>query len=521
MEFLVDPAFDDRRVAGTFILRSSSWNDWFEFRTSFTLSYVDDGLAARRIGALKIAKFDHTYANSADAITPLPPQFNTLDRVHFASVGQSEEYYRKLREYLGPEQSKTALQSLRDLAEEPARLEQVREHRVVSVSLMREISAATIKNKFHRIVEVGGGLAAYDFTYRRPSESAVEAPPTEITFSVEPDSHTPTNVHVLIGRNGSGKTTILRSMARAMLGDTVRSEKDGGFFAEDGSGIDIANLVYVAFSAFDEAKLPVLDKAVQYDVPYAYVGLQWIKDYEPDPPGPELPEDFHAEKFTRAPRDLEADFAGSVQRIHAKKRTRSWAAALRTLESDPNFDEADVADLAEIRSNEAQSAASEVWSRLSTGHRIVLLTITRLVETVTERTLVLVDEPEGHLHPPLLSAFIRALSDLLKEQNGIAVVATHSPVILQEVPKRCAWKIRRVGLSQTANRPQIETFGESVGLLTSEVFSLEVTDSGFHKLLGEAALRLGSYQAVVDEFGGELGFEGRAILRAMFVEQNA
>jgi predicted ATP-dependent endonuclease of OLD family len=51
----------------------------------------------------------------------------------------------------------------------------------------------------------------------------------------------------------------------------------------------------------------------------------------------------------------------------------------------------------------------------------VLLTITRLVETVEERTLVLLDEPEAHLHPPLLSAFVRSLSDLLINRNGVAI----------------------------------------------------------------------------------------------------
>lgn len=59
------------------------------------------------------------------------------------------------------------------------------------------------------------------------------------------------------------------------------------------------------------------------------------------------------------------------------------------------------------------------------------------------KTLVLIDEPESHLHPPLLSAFIRALSDLLLDRNGLSIIATHSPVVLQEVPKRCVWKINR------------------------------------------------------------------------------
>ncbi|MDK7046806.1 AAA family ATPase, partial [Escherichia coli] len=96
---------------------------------------------------------------------------------------------------------------------------------------------------------------------------------------------------------------------------------------------------------------------------------------------------------------------------------------------------------------------------------------------------VLIDEPESHLHPPLLSAFIRALSDLLLDRNGLSIIATHSPVVLQEVPKRCVWKINRSRLSTESRRPDIETFGENVGILTREVFGLEVVKSGFHDLL--------------------------------------
>ena len=86
------------------------------------------------------------------------------------------------------------------------------------------------------------------------------------------------------------------------------------------------------------------------------------------------------------------------------------------------------------------------------------------------KTLVLLDEPESHLHPPLLSAFIRALSNLLYDRNGVAIVATHSPVVLQEIPRSCISKIQRVGLVTNIKMPDIETFGENVGVLTREVF---------------------------------------------------
>ena len=34
-------------------------------------------------------------------------------------------------------------------------------------------------------------------------------------------------------------------------------------------------------------------------------------------------------------------------------------------------------------------------------------------------------------------------------------------------------------------RPRLETFGENIGVLTNEVFGLEITESGFYKILKE------------------------------------
>ena len=147
-----------------------------------------------------------------------------------------------------------------------------------------------------------------------------------------------------------------------------------------------------------------------------------------------------------------------------------------------------------------------------------MLTVTKLVEKVDERTLVLMDEPESHLHPPFLAAFIRALSDLLIDRNGVAIIATHSPVVLQEVPQTCVWRIRRHGGRAVAERVPVETFAEHVGTLTHEVFGLEVTKSGFHKMIGDAFQPEDNLAAIEGKFDGQLGSEGRALVAALIAQ---
>ena len=220
---------------------------------------------------------------------------------------------------------------------------------------------------------------------------------------------------------------------------------------------------------------------------------------------------------TKDPAALSREMTLSAKTCLLGARRRRLQRALRLLEGDPVFASIGLGDLVEDGDpGELLDELPGIFRRLSSGHKVVLLTIAKLAETVEEKSLVLLDEPEAHLHPPLLSAFIRALSDLLNNRNGMAIIATHSPVVLQEVPRSCVWKLQRSGGILSANRPQIETFGENVGILTDEVFGLEVTATGFHKMLADVANEFGDYESAVDAFGGQLGAEGRAIMRAMF-----
>jgi ABC-type cobalamin/Fe3+-siderophores transport system ATPase subunit len=324
---------------------------------------------------------------------------------------------------------------------------------------------------------------------------------------------------VIIGRNGVGKTHLLESMTQ-VISNPGGVEKIGQFIERYAGGArlglsNFANLVSVTFSAFDPFE-PVSKKVRDArDIPYSYIGLKKIRTAEDGPNKPVAPKDHTA---------LAREFSLSLQNVMASpSRLLRWRKSLETLEADPVFKEAEVSSIA-VLSGDKEAASRhrrDLFWRLSSGHKIVLLTMTRLVETVEERSLVLIDEPEAHLHPPLLAAFARALSDLLFNRNGVAIIATHSPVLLQEVPSSCVWMIRRSHYARVAERPRIQTFGENVGVLTSEVFGLEVSASGFHKMLSDAVLAGLSYEQVLDAFNGQLGGEAKAIARALYAERTS
>lgn len=192
---------------------------------------------------------------------------------------------------------------------------------------------------------------------------------------------------------------------------------------------------------------------------------------------------------------------------------------ITTLQSDPVFRAAQLSSMIkkDLSKQDGRDNVLKKFMALSSGHKIVLLTLTRLVEKVEEKTLVLIDEPEAHLHPPLLSAMIRAVSELMVKRNGAAIVATHSPVILQEVPKSCVWILNRILTASKAERPTIETFAESIGILSREVFQLELAQSGYHQILGELRKNVRTYEKAISRLGGQLGAEGKAVLRGMYI----
>lgn len=56
-------------------------------------------------------------------------------------------------------------------------------------------------------------------------------------------------------------------------------------------------------------------------------------------------------------------------------------------------------------------------------------------------------------------------------------------------------------------------------MLTREVFGLEVVKSGFHQLLLQSIETGASYDDIMADYKNQLGFEGRAILKAMILHR--
>lgn len=489
-----------------FYLQHTGWDDWFKYSTRYYLEYIDAAGHAHDIGLTKVGRFGLLPARGGGETPPgarypdPPRKFKTLSS-EFFSLGEDPEFYENLTK-LGGDVRDKVLAALRDIAYDQELLPLAAAEDVTKVSLLRSVPLLTVRDQYHRLAHGGLKLTPFDLRFRL--NYVKNGPKPSIQFHVVPEQLPPTNIHVIIGRNGVGKSHFLNVLARHMVNRNPKKTTGTADDLESVTSAEIVNLVSVSFSAFDSFE-PLSVPQDRSGLTYHYVGLKKrrTKQEEPD--------------AIKGPKALAGEMTQSSRICFEGTRKSRWLRGLRLLEADPIFRSIGIADAVETAAtiDEALDHIAPAFKLLSSGHKIVLLTITKLVETVEEKSLVLLDEPEAHLHPPLLSAFVRALSDLLINRNGVAIVATHSPVVLQEVPRACAWKINRVGNLTTVDRPYLETFGENVGTLTNEVFGLEVVATGFHRLLWEAAEAKRDYEGALGVFEGKVGTEGKAILRAM------
>lgn len=492
---------------GVAFLKSDNWDD-YSFKTLFHLTVFDEEGNSRDIGAVKIG----TFGQKEGTHTRMPSSFKQLSKKYF-SLGQEAEYYQNIAT-LSIEMQNQLLSGLHDLVQDYSLFSRALDEDVTKTSLLRNVSESSVTGQFSRILAGGVPLTSYNFRFEMPQRRNRAG--FSVDFSVDPDSSPPSNIHVLIGRNGVGKTHLLNKMVEALAIDPQSGEveSDCTFLEADVWGAyeeqpPFAGVVSVAFSAFDPFDPLPEQKDKTRGVRYSYIGLRRSSNR-----GGKRGTPMSHEMLTR-------EFVKSLAACSSLGKADRWLAAIQILESDPLFNEISPGDVIDRQSKDfSEESARSLFTRVSSGHGIVLLTITKLVEKVEEKTLVLIDEPESHLHPPLLSAFIRALSDLLSYRNGVAIVATHSPVVLQEVPRDCVWKLRRSGMQADAERPQIETFGENVGILTREAFGLEVTESGYHKMLLEALENRHHFDPVVEYFEGQLGTEARGILRSLIAQRD-
>lgn len=485
--FYITTFIHNKRKTGFYLIKDN-WDD-FGYKTLYNLYFIDEKIELHEIGLVKIAK-----KNQEGGRAELEQSFKYLPPDYF-SLGQSVDYYKNLKN-LSDDLRIECLTSLNDISYDKKRYDDVEKELVTIDSLFRDVDRVTIKNQFTRIAHGGAILTPYSFSLRVNDDEERG----ELNFEVKTNTLPPTNIHTIIGTNGVGKTTILKKIVNEYFEQKFKN--------------DFSNLIFISFSVFDKGESYKTNSDNRYD----YVGVK-------------------NENFTsKSQEELRNEFTSSISKILVRRKHYYLHRMLEILASDINLSRFDLHGLLKeyidliLNSSSTvkqQNVARDnlitdfknIFDILSSGHQIILLSISKIVELIVEKTLILIDEPETHLHPPLLSSFIRAISEITTSENAVAILATHSPIVLQEVPKSCVSILRNYDGELNVQRPRFETFGENIGILTEEVFGLEILETGFNSLLKKVCQEVQNYEEVVESFNNELSLEAKSLVR-IYLNEN-
>ena len=457
-------------------LAREEWDD-FGFRTKFygTLFGGPVDAGGTPLGAVKILHRDSLV--TANAIAGLFPTlgFEALPE-DFASLWQDATAYERIRAHLAGAAADFLIR-LRDVAADPLHAERFERGGGWATSLVRFPNALEALRRGRELF-VGGELesVATSFTYRLRNVRGALTHEVDIDFD-------PTNplgrVFVLVGANGTGKTSLLSSLADRLSGRSDRAGSRG-----ETVPADVAySVLAISYSAFDRFERPNRGMVAAY----RYSGLR-----------------------DRVDRPHRIDVDGRIGELIL--HLRSAAPALRTqiraalvgLEILPAEEE-------DWTQGEFETFADRMGT-WSAGHQIVALIVSHAILWTRKRTLLLFDEPELHLHPTLLSSLLRTLGKILAEQDAFCIVATHSPIPLQEVPTRFVRILERVGTMVHAAKLPEQTFGAELGELVDRVFRFGPESRNFRTEVDDLLGTDGGVAKVRLALGGKLSLAVRALL---------
>jgi predicted ATPase len=462
---------------------ASTWDD-FSHESSFSLELHRSGEEPKLIGTVKIIEKNPKKTDDGKLRPGLPRLIENLG-ADFVSLGQEEDYYRNLLKLLGRPVAVQVLEALSDISWTPALAVPFETSTAFRNSLTR-FNTAHRARRSGRAIILGQPIhdsAAFHYRVEIPGAAA----PLKINVQFAPEDKVPGRISCLIGRNAVGKTQVLASLATDLTQIDRKSQKevrerDDRFF---GARPLFTRVLAISYSAFDKFR-----RSQAVDTGYVYCGLRNEKG---------VPSISH----------LTREYERSIERVIEAHRIPIWKRSMKRI-----LDRRDAAftEMLKNQGDRSVSAAAFLDS-LSSGEAILTHLTTALVSWLEPFSLVLFDEPETHLHPNAVANLFNVLTELLQENDSYALIATHSPIVLQEIPRKRVLVLIRDGDVTTSENLETESFGESISELTRHVFETNEIENLYKTTLADLADEE-SLERTLARFDGELSQNASAYLLA-------
>lgn len=414
-----------------FVLHGVTWDD-FGNKTSFELYYYDGNKNAYSIGSVKIMHADKEKTSDV-----LPSKFLILPE-SFCSVGQDLSYYERIKKCF-PKNYKSVLYALRDAACFSSIADIYQQTIAFQKSLLRNKSAFEAYRNAVCALEGIDISQRYNFAVKcKIPYCKEELVPVKFFFGDLNCRSNLNRVKAIIGENGSGKSSVLYSLAKAL------NENKEEYFMDNHKPA-FSKTIAISYSIFD--RFYELTSKSSYN--FIYCGLRQNKDclFSDD--------------------DMQQRFHLSLENIQDKNREYDYWMTLEEVIETEKLEEILGKDHKFI-----QTKFDEVKQKMSSGQAMMTNIITELYAHIRENSLILFDEPEVHLHPNGITKLISIIFDICQEFNSACIVATHSSVVLQELLARNVIVIEQDvdGKSVLVRPMNTETLGENLTTITDDVF---------------------------------------------------
>lgn len=519
------------------ILTASDWDD-YSFKTDFVVwmhnvrTGIKHGLGTIKIGYKGQAEGTWTINKINNKVT------KKLDG-EFFSMFNSEDSYEAIFKYFEIEYKEllkinaiennenkeefvnrnvvSLLSGLNDVVynETLKKDTSIAEELVFKSSFLRSTSIETILYSYDDIVHQKKGITNFEIRVENLKFRSSEV--------LKPSS----NIHAIIGSNGCGKSYILDLIVANYINKIDKR---------------IKKLMIISFSPFDKLtsykKYLLLDSNVKIN----YIGIKDFyihvnnverKVFEKLKSKEEIQKDFIDGFYLAIKKDLDLVryiFEQLKENHPNSQLENSQLDEIINLNTDENSESKRLDLEKNLSDNELKQKNISKFEELSSGYQMIIYTLFSLIAHMERGTVVLYDEPEVYLHPPLMLTYIKILREIFIRKNGMGVFATHSPIILQEIPKSCVNIIKKIkddgSISYSPLKP--ESYASSITSINNEVFKLETIKTGFYKDIykecemidaSEESKELSNEDKitkVLDSFQNQVGDEGLAIIYDFF-----
>lgn len=449
---------DNQKPIQHFLLIADNWDD-FRHKTTFSLVYFDHGEKIS-LGEVKIGS-----NKSSDSFNVLPSQFYVLDDGFF-SLGQTADYYELLGTKFG-EMIGSVLYSLKDSAFFSELSEDYESLEIFRASIIRSDEAERLLRTAKPMVYGRNLESLYSFDYLfSPKYSDVSV---SVPFHFSTEGYLPRRIIALIGKNGAGKTQLLTS-----LPEEIASGNSNSLIPLPPI---YSKVIAVSYSTFDNFKIP--KKTSNFN--YVYCGLR-------DEKGELRSKQGQLQKFQNTWKKIER-----LGRLEKWKKVISNFLGIELIELfiKPTPDNEDQLYF-------DQPGFAKARESLSSGQSIVLFVVSEIVANIRLDSLLLFDEPETHLHPNAISQLMNGIVELVNEFESYCIIATHSPIIIQEMFSRDVLVISREEGIPSVKKIGVESFGENLSVITEEVFGNRSIPKFYEKTIKNLVDYHKTYDAVLD-----------------------